>query len=198
MASVPFWDENEDGYTGQTYPSNEWDTLLIGGYQTPGVCEVQASFALAYNKSKPSGSHGARITFTGRDPQEVDVTLYLWTPDQWEAWQGLQKIICGSDRKQPECFDVYHPALAMLGIKSVAVVSRSAPMQGRVKGERSIRLRLVEWSPPPAKARAKAKPATKTMEASVNESFKTDPQSQYTPPDANISLPSGESATVNP
>lgn len=199
MGSVPFWDTNAAGYAGDDYSTNPWDYMTIGGDKTPGVIEVTGSVVLAHTKSKPSGSHGARVTITGKDPQEIDATLYLWRPKQWDAWQALRKKVCGSDRLTAKAYDVYHPALADLEVKSAIVLVRSAPVRGRVAGERSIRLRLIEFFPPPAtKQRARGAPATVTPGASVNEAFSSEPPSAYTPADANLSLPSGEAATVNP
>jgi hypothetical protein len=174
----------------------------LGGGKTPGVVEVSATFALASNKSKPSGEHGARVTVTGRDPQEIDVTLYLWTPEQWVKWQALADRVCGSDKRTATAFDVYHPGLASLNIRSAIVLSRSIPQRGRVAGERSIRLRLVEHFPVPPAARrgtaSGAAPATTTALASVNEALQSQEPSAFSPADANISLPSGEAATVGP
>lgn len=196
--AIPFWDSNKKGYTGEVHSSNPWDCLVIGALKTPGYCEIAGTFLLASQKSKPSGAHGARVTVTGKDPQEIDVTIYMWTPDQWDYWQAMASNVCGSDKQTADAFDVYHPALASLGIKSAIILSRSTPNQGRVAGERSVRLRLVEYSPPPAAKNGKAKSATKTITASVREEFQTQPKSVYSVTTPIVVTPSSESSTVGP
>lgn len=160
MRITPFWDDNEVGYEAPLYAPGIWDAMTIGGEQIPGVVEVAALASISFNKSKASGKSGARLTFTGRDPQPIDLKVYICTPAQWTRWQEVKaRVFLGIEA----AYDVYHPALAEVGIGSVTLTSIAAPAPGRVPGEKVIAVKLIEFT---AEAKRK-KNATVTPKASV-------------------------------
>jgi hypothetical protein len=182
MAGIPFWDTDERGYDAPLFASNPWDRLNLGGYQIPGIVDTSAaSQQLAYNKGKPSGSHGARVTLTGKDPQPADVRVYISTPDQWARWQTIKAAIYSADRKTAKALDAYSPALASVDVKSVIVVSVAAPAPGRVPGEKVVAFKVIEYAP--VKKSTAAKPATQTPSASIRDEFITSPDANFTAAD---------------
>lgn len=151
MGVIPFWDTNLDGYGTWLYSPNPWDQLSLSGTRIPGVVDSSAVAKLAYNKSKASGKHGARVTFTGYDPGEADVKVYISNPAQWDEWQAVEGFFFAGDRKAPVAVDADSPAFAAAKIKSIAVVSVATPVPGRVPNERVIVMKVHEYSPPSQK-----------------------------------------------
>jgi hypothetical protein len=188
---IPFWDSDERGYDAPLFATNPWDCLQLGGMQIPGIVDTSAaSQQLAYNKGKPSGAHGARVTLTGKDPQPADVKVYISTPEQWTRWQEIKPQIYAADRKVAKALDAYSPALASVDVKSVIVVSVSAPAPGRVPGEKVVAFKVIEFSPVKAKGGAPAA-ATQTPSASL--------RSEFLPPDAaGFTAASGATVVVTP
>lgn len=205
MGSIPFWDPDEEGYSAPLYAPNPWDTMKIGGIQVPGIVEVTASAGLAYEKSKPSGSHGARITLTGKDPRPVEVKVYVCTPEQWDALQTLIGRVYSGDRKTAKAYDAEHPKLALYRIKALLVVDVAGPDTGRVAGERVVTLKCEEYSP----VKKSGKSATQTPAAAVRDEFLQTPASanftasdgtivDATPATAPQSLPSDNQSALDP
>jgi len=209
MGAIPFWDADERGYDAPLFAPNPWDRLNIGGYQVPGVVDTSgASQQLAYNKGKPSGAHGARVTLTGKDPQPADVKVYISTPEQWSRWQTIKAAIYAADRKTVKALDVYSPALASVDVKSVIVVGMNAPAPGRVVGEKVIAFKVIEFAPVKKATATTATAATQTPSASVRGEFLTSAEANFTtadgttvnalPTNALQSLPSEDQTTIDP
>lgn len=97
---TPFWDpaatvDTELRYSGSG-PTPEatsrdqwsaWDKMTIAGRDVPGHVVVFGRNTRRVDDPAVAGLDGARLTHLGYDPSEVDITVTLWTPGQWEDWQ---------------------------------------------------------------------------------------------------------------
>lgn len=86
MAGAPFW--GGASAEGPTFAEDPWDIVFIGGDPLPGLCEVKAMAALEVDKKKTKGSNGVTITIQGLQPQPFEVTVRVWTQDQWDFLQA--------------------------------------------------------------------------------------------------------------
>lgn len=164
--TAPFWDVIEEGY-GSTYDHEQlpWSVCLLSDLVLPGYAEVEAEPQRAVDKKKASGRNGGTLTFHGVEAgTPVTIRLYMWRPDQWQTWQTrtLPALWPAESKSEPEAFDISHPALAGLGIKSVAVVSVSSLRPGRVPGEQMVTIKCAAWAKPSKKT------ATKTIGSSTS------------------------------
>lgn len=146
---IPHWDDDP----------KSWDTLLLGGAELPGVVDIDGSKGRKVDVKTRKGSDGATLTDNGYDPAKVTIKLRIWTPEQWRLWQIIFPLIdpkrLGSVRVP---FDVQHPSLAAIGIRSVYVTTVAVPkLQG---GVLNVTLNAVEWFPEPKKAKAGTPKAT--------------------------------------
>lgn len=182
---IPYWDPSAPVDPNEwVYASNPWDCLTLGGEQIPGIVECVTKAKLATLKSKPAGKHGARLTSTGKDPQEAQIKVYLSNRRQWERWQQVRPKIYSGDRKDFLALDAIAPAFTDAGVKSIAIESIESPAPGRSPGERLILCIAREYAPPSKKK------ATKTPASSVQlrPEFK----------DANFTAPDGKQINVTP
>ncbi len=156
-----FWDNEgtADFITQPVYSPNPYDVVVIAGRKTPGVAKVHAVPSRKVDRKKPAGSDGERPTFHGYVAAEVDVRIWIWTPDQLEVYDALvREVLWPAQSKQdPVALSIYHPELDRLRIKSVAIVSPSTLDDGRVPQERVAMIKCVEFAPPTGKN------ATKTI-----------------------------------
>lgn len=150
MADVPFWlvattvDKEEEA----TYaPAGEWDKLVIKGRPVPGLAQVDASAALKVDQKKGAGKNGATPTFHGRNPAKIDVQIVIWTEPQLSALLDQLADYWPSepDKKSPKPWDMYHPNLALLGIKSAYIVGVSSLKRGPVAQSKMMTWTLQEF-----------------------------------------------------
>lgn len=92
MASAPGWGGEGDG---ETYSSNSWDIVWLGGIPLPGTCEVKPGSitTLAIDQGKAPGRNGARLTIKGYDPKDFIVSCEVRPGAQWDALQdAIQQL----------------------------------------------------------------------------------------------------------
>lgn len=147
------------GFTGDVYAKNPWDVVTIQGTtKTPGLCEVKVNKGRDLDKKKASGSDGARVTFHGIDPAQVELEITIWTPEQLKKLEELWKQIFPQSNKRPKgtspnepwppAFDVEHPALKRHAVKSLVFIKGEGPDPGRFPKSRSFRISAIEFLPP--------------------------------------------------
>lgn len=163
----PFWGSPDN--EGDTFLANPWDTLVMRGQQFPGRVEVIATPARKADTKSGAGVNGGRTTLQGYTPATVEIKVNLWTDDQWAQWQRVLAVIWpGPGKKDPDAFDVYHPSLAVLGIKACVVVSVGTPQPGDVFGAKVISLKAVEYQPPAKKKATHTPTAAEGLYNTVN------------------------------
>lgn len=204
--SSTFWDStvtaggsDPGGYFGDTYSANPWNYCTIAGQKTPGIAEVQVTPKLKLDQKKANGRHGSTHTKTGYDDAEVDIKIYMWTPEQWAVYeQHIVPIIWppakpdaqeaqqsnNKTKKRETAFDgalsFVHPNAALYRVSAVVVTSPSGREPGRVVGEGMVRIKAKQWQAPSTKK----KPVTKTVKKGydVTPEYKKDSSKGDAPP----------------
>lgn len=83
-SSVPFWGD---------FPAT-WERVYIAGKVLPGVCSVRgAGYKRRADKKRIAGEHGERMTDTGHDCAEVEITCQLYTQKHLEDFQKIIKSV---------------------------------------------------------------------------------------------------------
>lgn len=203
MSNLPFW-APLTGTSGPVYSDTGYDLALFGSTQVPGVVEVSVTAERGLDEQKAAGRHGATLIFRGRKPVRAEMRVRLWTPEQWTAMQTLLgEIYPQGGTGTPKAFDVTHPALALLKVGQMAVVSVSAPKPTGTPGEREIVIQLVEYTAP-AKRKQNATKKIEGAAVATRPEFSASGMAadgtpvRYTPGNANVTLPSGQTAFVGP
>jgi len=137
----------------------DWDVIRIGGVTSPGVCSVSDFKSKhEWDVKKGKGTYGATLTYVGRPPCQGTIKFKLWTPAHFIAWASFRDLFNYiPDRKAVTPIDIYHPALADVGLNSVVCEGVGQVVH---EGEQlySITVELIEYFPSP-KANITATPA---------------------------------------
>ena len=127
----PFWeDDSAPSWVVFNTPGlgSQWDTAYLAGKQLPGVVAVKGKTSRKIDIKNSPGSDGATITALGYEPAEIDITLRMWTPAQYIAWQAMLPDIQPKMGKPPASpLDLAHPGANSYGIKAVIIKNVSIP-----------------------------------------------------------------------
>jgi hypothetical protein len=159
-----------------------WDTAMLAGEKLPGICDVKCERTLQIDQQKGPKSDGAALVMNGVLPATVDITVTIWTEEQWTKfiaivplfWRKPNKdspdVQARADNQQLSLTDaqnsmaasaIFWPGLIYLDISQVIVTSISAPEPGPVEQSKNIRIKCLEYQPPTRKtAPSKVKKAT--------------------------------------
>lgn len=102
------------GFSGATYATKAWDTVVIPGVptkspavpngpaqaKTPGICVVRCKKSRDIDKKKIKGGDGGRITLAGLEPAMIEIEIHIWTPQQLEELDKLKVIVAPGPQKQ--------------------------------------------------------------------------------------------------
>ncbi len=142
--------------SGQVNPIDNpqvWDVVIVGGYYSPGRCEVsEFKRAHEFDVKKGKGTLGATVTFVGRPPAKGSIKFFLWTPGHFFQWDIFRQILkYDPTKKKVTAIDIYHPSLADIELNSVVVesIGNIVPEGGVGSGLFSITVELLEYFPPP-------------------------------------------------
>jgi hypothetical protein len=125
-----------------------WDRFVVAGRALPGVATVKSSREVAIDERNSVGNDGATLTHTGNRSGKVDVRLRLWTQKQWDEWEKrVPELLAKSGKTRPSPVTVYHPTLAVLGIKSL-ICTKVDGGHAQPGGLCEIELNFVEFLPP--------------------------------------------------
>lgn len=199
---VPAGAVNPNGYEGALFATNRWETVIIGGNQLPGLCEVDAKPKKRHDKRGAAGEDGTSTTMHGYEGAEVTVSVRIWTPQQWTEFKRVRALFWPAFGKgNSPSFDIDHPDLANLGIKSVKVVEVGTGRPGKAKGEKVFPIKCVEFT-----KRKKGKVVTQTDQASLVKERRPPPTFptpalrgvNYNPSNAPQGLPSQDPKFAGP
>ena len=160
------------GFDGETYATNVWDYLTIGGIKTPGVAKVHVEKERDLDVKKPLGKHHARITSYGAKVAEVQIEIMIWTPEQFRqltllwgttfdlvkkaesfastvAAAPFGKLLGGTLVQEAvhHAFDVAHPVLTYNGVRSIVIKKLKGPEEGPIPRSRMFTIDAVEYRP---------------------------------------------------
>lgn len=158
-----------------------WDVVLLAGVTCPFVCEI-SGFERAddWDQKKGKGSLGATLTYTGRPAAEGQIEFFATTAAHFLAWNTFLPLLrYDPTKKVVKPVDIYHPALADVGINSV-VAKSVGPWMHKGKQLYARMVKFIEYFPPPAAA------AVSTPTGAVTNAPSKTPGTQ--PPDADAAL----------
>lgn len=209
-----------------TYALNPWDTVFVNGRQIPGICTITAEPKRKHDNQKAAGAHGSQPVFHGYEPAEVSLNVVLWLPVQYDVWRDILRTTIwpisgqkdGASDGDPEAahlskkivFQIYHPALADLGIKSCAVLGPGSLRKGSQPQTMTQTIKMIEYRKIVKKNATKtiAAPApldaafqSTTAEAEAYQSQSHDPAitgGNASPSNATQSLPSANASFTGP
>lgn len=100
-----------------------YDFILLADQKSPGLCDVSgASAPREWDIRKGYGLSGATVVYTGDGLAKFTVRLFLWEPEQFNAWDTWRVLIKKPPRgTRPKALDISHPYLQELEITSVEV-----------------------------------------------------------------------------
>lgn len=179
LASLVHWGE------GPAYLENEWETIFFNDIQMPGLVEVDGAVQLKIDKKKSGGSDGIDLTATGLLPGPVDISITLWTLQQWIEFQKKKPLLWVSpDRGFPvQAVEVHHPAFNLWDINLIVIENVSVPKRGPIPQSIVIKMRCQHWRPPTKKNRTMTvKRATPVAEGQRTSSAQLDPSKTDTGP----------------
>jgi hypothetical protein len=98
----------------------EWDRLTIAGVKLDAIAEVFGDKDVRIDVKQTPGADGATQTTLGLSPAPITIKLRFLTVDALVQWADLVPQLQPLPGKpRPDPVDVYHPALAINGIKSL-------------------------------------------------------------------------------
>lgn len=177
-STVPFWDVPSTvlGPIDTTFIA--WDTIFFGGQPFPGLARVRSKKHKRIDKKLKSGSSSARLTFVGYGPAEIEVTLSIWTKNQFDLLQermpmllpkpggtpdrtpiselanasktekGRQALARSPGSPEFSPIDISYPSLILMNIRSVIVVAVDALEPSTPKGVWNMKIHCLEYTQP--------------------------------------------------
>jgi hypothetical protein len=150
MGGLPFW--GNAAHVGSNFAEDPWDVVFIGGDPLPGICEVKGIAQLEVDKKKAKGTNGSTITVSGYQPGPFEVSVTVWTSDQWDFlqawidkfWIEQQAVRPSKTTVPPVAFDIDHPGCALLGIRTCVIEGISMPEAGSSEGTKVVRIKLYD------------------------------------------------------
>lgn len=130
-----------------------FDVIELGGVTSPGqVVSISGhERKINWDVKEGQGQSGASSTLKSIPLRTFTVTIFLADGDDlspWPAWRGLcLSTITGP---KPKALDIYHPDLAVVGIKSAVLASLGGP-QHDGKGGQTVAIVFQEYAPPKPK-----------------------------------------------
>lgn len=127
-----------------------YDHLIIAGVETPGVVKIDgASRPYKWDVKEGKGTSGGTTTFQGAGVPKVKVTLTMWLPEHFAAWDDLRTALQASLSKAVTALDVLYPDLSELDIFS-CVVEDIGQVKRVKQGDTlsTVDFSLIEYHPP--------------------------------------------------
>lgn len=130
-----------------------WDYIECASVISPGVIPKggMSGFSRKYNFDPKNGygMYGSILTFALRPAAEGSFRIWTWTSDQYDSMGNfLQVLEYDPTKARVQAIDIFHPALATIGIRRVVTTEISPPRHmGGLKYE--WELSFIEFRPPP-------------------------------------------------
>jgi hypothetical protein len=156
------------------------DLVLVNRKASPGRAVVEgASDPRKWDERTGFALGGSTLFYTGFQQAHFSVKVYLYTPAQWAEWyewvkplQKKPKRVLTPDGVAPVArgdfgaFDIWHPFLEKLGIKSAVVEEIMQPVLTDESGEWMHEIKMISFrNPKPAIAKPKAPDAPPVPDA---------------------------------
>jgi hypothetical protein len=136
--------------------ANDWQNVVIAGTTSPGAIPIDGIHGFeretGWDKKKGKGASGATLTLTQYPPSEGAIDFQLWLPEHFTQWKRFRALLKYNTTKTTntaaDALNIYHPALADVGISQV-VTHKVSPARHVGKGLYIISVEFLEWIPPP-------------------------------------------------
>jgi len=142
---------------------SEWDKAAIGGMEIPGHVVVFSKKEKKADVLSVMGQDGATINHLGVEPVEMDITITIWTPAQFAAYEKLVNMLTPKAFPPPPApaqpgqlpvkptaassFEIRHPPLNMLGVTAVYIHEVGSLIPGPAFGSKVSVWRATERKP---------------------------------------------------
>jgi hypothetical protein len=142
------------GGSGLNDPINNpqsWDTVLIAGVQSPGICKLEGfDRDNGWQEKKGKGSVGATLTYVQAPPTKGKIIFVLWNAAQFLAWQNFRPLFLYNSSATPDqqAVTISHPALDDVNLSQV-VCKKISPVRHMGKGKYHVVVELIEYRPTP-------------------------------------------------
>jgi hypothetical protein len=135
-----------------------WEELYLENLRLPGLIRINGNgFEQRLKTKKAPGRKGAKITYVGSDPANVDITLTMWTEEHLRAFESfIRQFMPNKGTSVP--LRVNHPALALYNIQALTVLSAGFPVPGGREGLWTVTIKTIEWRNQPSKVETAAGP----------------------------------------
>lgn len=137
---------------GDDPSDNPFDQVLFGGYLLPGLADIwksgKPSRKRKWDKKSAAGASGETMTYRGELTCEFVIDLTFWDADHVDRWDALypQWATDGTT-----AYDVTHPTLDRLKVKSVVVVEIVQLFPILDKTAWAVQIGVNEYKPPAKK-----------------------------------------------
>jgi hypothetical protein len=174
---IPFWDDvsaffGQDGSVhasaeGPLYSPDPWEQVWLNWKRLPGICKATGLPMLGIDKKHSNGQNGLVLNVNGYLPGPIEIESFIWTPEQWAAWQDVIPWIwsgptSGKSKGSDLAVMISAPALDLLGIKQAVVMGMTPPERGPIPQSMVIKIKALEYVAP-APNLHKVKPAPKNV-----------------------------------
>ena len=152
------------GGQGPTYSANPWEVVVLGGRALPGICTIEGLPTLKIDQKKKGGSDAITFTATGYLPGPLNLSVLIWTDEQWSVFQTVAALVWRKPNKKSKAGDlaipIAHPDMTLWGISQVIVQGVSTGAKGPFPQSKIYKFRLLEYVGNDGKNKTKtAKPA---------------------------------------
>lgn len=137
-----------------------YDSIELGGIRSPGTVTLSGhDREIDWDVKVGPGTTGGTTTLKAEKLITFTATFKLTDADDIAAWPAFRDLINSTVQgSKAKALDVYHPDLAVNGIKSVVKAAIGGVVHDG-KGGQTISVKLIEYRPPkPAKVTPLAAP----------------------------------------
>lgn len=171
---------------------SEYDVVVIGDMVTPGVARVgEPTSAFKWDVKSGPGTDGGTTTFQGSPPRQFSVEVEIWKRGQSKEVDALRAMIAPMAKGvEPPAFDIAHPSLSDVGIKSVTVEDFS-PLKPKGKGLWGATIKFLEYRPAKKKSVVSTPKSSKGLD-DIPALYRGDDGAQiasFEPPSASVPDP---------
>jgi hypothetical protein len=147
--SIPEWDPGANTLDLIDRNGTEWDRITIAGVRLMAIADVQGDKDTRIDVKQTPGTDGATQTTLGVSPAPITIRLRFLTPAAVQQWSDLVPSLQPIPGKPPrDPVDVYHPALALNGIKSLYLKTLGTLRVTVPGGPMEVTTRWLEFLPP--------------------------------------------------
>lgn len=125
-----------------------WSGGSMNGIDLPGLVRVRISRGNTWDRKIAKGAHGETQTFNGRKAADVDITIRVWTAEDWTRLETeiLPLLEPQTGKETPKPLDLVHPVASARGVKAVLVDSVAGP-DPNDNGIYEVQIKAFEYAP---------------------------------------------------